>query len=231
MRVCPRIAMNLIKKQSGVRLLTILVVLLPVIGCMQEPSVEEEEPRTEDVASDLLEALDEAGETVREALGGEESVDNSTLEELLPNAVAGLDRIEKESGRIQVMGMSFSAVSVKYAYEDQSIEIDLADLGSLTTLVALGATEWLEIDIDRETDRGFERTRKYRRRGNTYPSYEKLDRDQCEIQICVADRFVIGIEGKGVSMDLCEEARDEIDFRKLERIKKKAEARKRREQR
>ncbi len=207
------------------------MVMSSIMGCMQEPSIEEEEPHSEDVASDLQEALDEAGETVREALGGEESVDYRTLEEILPNAVAGLDRVEREGGRTQVLGMSFTAVSAKYAYEDQSIEIDLADLGSLTSLVALGATEWLETEIDRESHRGFERTRKYRRRGNTYPSYEKMDGDHCEIQICIADRFIIGIEGKRVSMDLCEEARDEIDFRRLERIKKKAEAKKRREQR
>lgn len=222
---------TIINRFTGVRLLAILLVMLPIIGCMQEPPVEKEEPRAEDAVSDLLEALDEAGETVRDALGGEESVDYRALEEILPNEVAGLDRVEREGGRTQVMGMSFSAVSVKYAYADQSIEIDLADLGSLTSLVALGATEWLETDINRESDRGFERTREYRQRGNTYPSYEKVDGDHCEIQICVADRFIISIEGKRVSMDLCEEARDEIDFRELERIKKKAEAKKRREQR
>lgn len=217
-------------RHTGVKFLTILLVMSPILGCVQESPVEKEEDRVEDTVPDLAEVFDQAGEAVRDALGGEESVDYRALEEILPHAIAGLDRVEREGGRTEVLGMSFSAVSVRYAYEDQSIEIALADLGSVTSLVALGATEWLETEINRESHRGYERTRKYRRRGNTYPSYEKVDGDHCEIQICVEDRFIISIEGERVSMDLCEEARDEIDFRKLERIKKKAEAKKRREQ-
>ncbi len=103
------------------------------------------------------------------------------------------------------------------------MEISISELGTLTGIAKIGFTAWLQTEVDRESDRGFERTRKFRSGGKEYPSFEKFegtgDEGNCEIQIWVAERFIVSIQGRNVEMDQCEEARDEISFRQLDRMK------------
>ena len=78
--------------------------------------------------------------------------------------------------------------------------------------------------MDSENDRGFERTGKIRVGGKEYPYYEKFrrtdgDKGTCEIQLWVAERFILKVEGRDVEMEQCEDGRDEINFRKLDRMK------------
>ncbi len=176
----------------------------------------------------LADALEQAGEAIDEVLGGEggtvkEAVDFRELKDLLPEKVDGLERTSSEGERNSVLGMQFSNAQGRYEDGDERIEISISDLGTLSGIAKIPFTAWLQTEVDRESDRGFERTRKFRSGGKEYPSHEKFegtgDEGNCEIQVWVAERFIVSIEGRNVAMDQCEDARDEISFRQLDRMK------------
>ena len=176
----------------------------------------------------IADALEQAGEAIEDALGGEggtvkEAVNFRKLKDLLPEKVDGLERTSSEGERTGVLGMQFSNAKGRYEDGDATMEISISDLGTLTGIARIGFTAWLQAEIDRESDRGFERTRKFRSGGKEYPSFEKFegtgDEGNCEIQVWVAERFIVSIEGRNVEMDQCEDARDEISFRQLDRMK------------
>ncbi len=182
----------------------------------------------EEAPENLADALEQAGEAIEEALGGEggtvkEAVDFRKLKDLLPEELDGLERTSSEGERTGVLGMQFSNAKGKYEDGDEWMEISISDLGTLTGIARIGFTAWLQTEVDRESDRGFERTRKFRSGGKEYPSFEKFegtgDEGNCEIQVWVAERFIVSIQGRNVEMDQCEDARDEISFRQLDRMK------------
>ena len=191
---------------------------------------EDDDDGTDEAPKNLAEAMEKAQEAMQQAFGGEggtvkESVDFRKLQDLLPKDIAGLDRTSYEGERTSIgfLGMQLSNAKAQYEDGDESMEISITDLGTLTGILKMGYTAWLQTEIDRESDRGFERTRKFRSGGKEYPSFEKFegsgDEGHCEIQIWVAERFVVSVEGRNVEMDQCEEARDEISFRQLDRMK------------
>ena len=156
-------------------------------------------------------------------------VDFDELEDLLPDEVDGLDRTEKGGESINILGVAFAVASATYTYDFQSITVSIADLGTLSSFAAQEHGEWLDVEIDRESDRGYERTRKFHSRGKTYPGYEKFethgDGGECAIHVLVEERFVVSIEGEQIEMGQCEEALDKVSFRRLERLRRRAEKR------
>ena len=188
----------------------------------------EEEGSEENPPENLAEALNEAENALQEAFGGEgspvkEAVAHGDLKKLLPDEVDGLDRTSVESERGGAFGIQVSTATGEYEDGDEWLQISIADLGTLTGLARMGYAAWLQTEVDRESDRGFERTRKFRSSGKEYPSFEKFegegDEGDCEIQVWVAERFIVSVEGRNVEMEQCEEARDEISFRQLDRMK------------
>jgi len=143
------------------------------------------------------------------------------LEELLPNRLDGVPLNLTEGQTIDI-GTGLSSVSGQYEDEEQEVTIVIADLAFLSGIAAHAMADWIGEEIDRESDRGFERTSIFHSRRGEYPSYEKYHRDQghesCELHSWVADRFLVAISGDGAAMSVCEEARDRISFRRLERL-------------
>jgi len=197
----------------------------------EEGGGESEENPPESIAEAMEhaeEAMEQAQEAMEQAFGGEggvvkKSVDFRKLKDLLPDEVDGLERTSAEGERTSAMGMQFSQATGEYEDGNQWLEITISDLGTLTGFARMGFAAWLNVEVDRESDSGFERTRKFSAGGKEYPSFEKFEGDgdegDCEIQIWVAERFIVGVEGRNVEMDQCEEARDEISYRQLDRMK------------
>jgi hypothetical protein len=186
---------------------------------MSDAEGSEDEGQGDQPAEDLGDAMSQAQDALQQVFGGgeggtvKEAVDFRELRDLLPESVAGMDRTNVEGERTAVMGMHFSNAKGEYEDGNERIEISISDLGTLTGLARMGYTAWLQTEIDRESDSGFERTRKFRTDGNEYPSFEKFDRrdgdtGNCEIQVWAAERFVVQIQGRNVEMEQCEDARD-----------------------
>ena len=196
----------------------------------EEGEGNEGEESEENPPENLTDAINQAQQAVQDALNPEgeggtvkKSVDFRKLKDMLPDEVDGLDRTSAEGERAGAFGVQISTAKGQYEDGDQWIKIEITDLGTLSGFMLAAQNAWLQTEIDRESDRGFERTRKFSVSGKDYPSFEKFEGDgdegNCEIQIWVAERFIVGVEGRNVEMEQCEEARDEVSYRQLERMR------------
>ena len=206
----------------------------------QEPASTEEErleERIEEEVDDLVEEVEEATAKIEEALSElkghlmdlaekekamREPARLEELEQLLPEEADGLDRIKTDT-RGDLIGLGTAEVSATYADDGVEAKVDIVDTGLLAPLARTFAS-WLDNDIDRESDRGFEQTRPFFTRSAEYPSFESFtrvgDHGECTIMVWVADRYIVALEvaGEGVVLGDCTDVRDELPFRKLERL-------------
>jgi hypothetical protein len=114
------------------------------------------------------------------------------------------------------MGMNISKANADYgdAENNVSLDINITDLGNISGLSGLAAYGWYMVDIDKETETGYEKTFTYK--GNK--GFEKYDNEgkYGEVSILVAKRFVVEVNGNQVTMDQIKAAVDMIDIGKLE---------------
>lgn len=174
-----------------------------------------------DGVSDFARAAEEMQEAVEEMAGGEpvEPVDFRELKEILPEELAGLQRFDHEGQRSGAAGFTVSTASARYRPEDgsyQSIEIELVDAGGLGSFAVMGMAHWLSVEIDRETDSGYERTREY----EGYPALESFEAQNgqvgsADLSIVVERRFVVQLSGTDVTMEDVINAADELDLDRL----------------
>jgi hypothetical protein len=154
--------------------------------------------------------------------GGEavQPVDFRKLTDLLPANLPGLERKNAGGEKSSVMGMATSKAEAEYHADGQSSRIDVSinDLGSVRGLGMLGFN-WLSLDIDKENDQGYERTLKY----EGYPAYEKFERgsdwSRGEMSVFVADRFIVTVDGNGVSNDAIKDALGLVNLDLLEAMR------------
>lgn len=195
----------------------------------------EDPPRPPDPASKMEEATRSLGEAARQgdvreagkamqqmgtALTGSmkiEPVDFRTLKDLLPGSLAGLKRAGTEGSRTNVMGIASSKAEA--TYEDGKggrIVLDVTDVGTLSGVTAM-AFAWVNVEIDKEGDSGYERTTTVRGR----KAYERYDRNARtgELDVVVAGRFIVGARATGVDMKAFQEAVAGLDLDRLEALR------------
>jgi len=143
-------------------------------------------------------------------------VDFRDLKALLPENLGSIKRTNIEGERTAAMGMNISTANADYADQEnnQSIDLKITDLGSVSGLSGLAAYGWYMVDIDKETENGYEKTITYK----SYKGYEKYDNQykSGEISILVAKRFVVEANGNNVDMDQLKVAVNLIDLGKLD---------------
>jgi hypothetical protein len=209
---------------------------VPVLAALALAACGKEEPprpvdpgtKVEQAARQLGEAarqgdVHQAGEAMKqmgEALSGSvkvEPVDFRQLRELLPESIAGLRRTATEGSRTNLVGIASSKVEA--AYEDGKggrIVLEITDVGTLTGVTAM-AFAWVNVEIDREGDSGYERTTTV----NGRKAYERYDRARRagELDVVVAGRFIVGAKATGVDMKVFREAVAKLDLGRLEALK------------
>ena len=196
--------------------------LLPVmllIGCGS--SKEEEEKKDEESVSSLgaLGAVKELAAQAEEIQkkGPVETIDFRKLKDLLPADADGLARKEATGEKNGAAGFNVSTAEGKYGNEDgsETIELTIVDAGGGAMLMGLAA--WSMIEVDKETENGYEKTSKI----GDNKSYEKYDNKEKngEVAVLVNKRFIVTAEGRGVSMEKIKAALDDVDLDKLEDLK------------
>lgn len=174
------------------------------------------------------ESADEAPETMADLFGAMndgktvEPINFRDLQVFLPEDMSGLARTNTEGESGGAMGVKTSSATATYQSEDDGsarATIKIFDTGTLGSAVMLGGYGWLMMEMDKESDQGFERTVAYK----GHPAYEKFTRtsttSQGTMQAVVGKRFVIEIEGRGIEMDALRAAMDRIDVEKLNSMK------------
>ncbi len=143
-------------------------------------------------------------------------IDFRELKSLLPENLGNLKRTNLEGEKTSAMGINVSTANADYSDQEgnQSIQLKVTDMGSISGLSGMAAYGWYMVDIDKENETGYEKTITYK--GNK--GYEKYDNEgkYGELNIFVAKRFVVEANGNSVSMDQMKAAVDMIDIGKLE---------------
>ena len=197
----------------------------------QAPDLSAESPResesTEESSASTVDLTRIAEETVAliQAIRGEapvkEVVDFEQLDRVLPKKLADLPQVSR-TGETNSIGLGLSGVEAEYGDSEASVTLAIFDLAPYSSLSGLLFTEWTRGAIDRQTHQGYERTRHYEEDDNTWPAYERVhiqgDDASCQIKVWVAHRFLVSIEGEGSDESICNEARMDISFRRLERL-------------
>jgi hypothetical protein len=146
---------------------------------------------------------------VVEALPGE------TLKALLPADLPGMKQTDASAERTQAMGFDVSKAEGQYSNDngEASVTITITDIGGIGDSVRTGMAAWTTAQYSRETDSGYEKTIMYKSCKGT-EEYNKNDKNGT-VRILVADRFIVDVEGNGVTMDAIKQALDKIDLAKL----------------
>lgn len=149
--------------------------------------------------------------------GPVETVNFRSLKELLPDDADGLDRKEATGEKNGAAGFTVSTATGKYANDDKSetIELTLVDGGG--TAMMMGLAAWSMIEVDKETENGYEKTGKMGD-NKSYEKYDNTNKDG-EIAVLVNKRFIVTAKGRGVSMDKIKAALEDVDLDKLADLK------------
>ena len=208
----------------------VLVLAATLAGCGKEDS-----PKPADTGSQVGEAaqkmgsamlagdVGQVGEAMKQmggALAGSvqvEPVDFRTLKDLLPENLAGLKRVSSEGSRTKVMGIAASTAEA--VYQDGKggrMKVAITDAGTLTGLAAV-AVAWINVEIDKEGDSGYERTTTIEGR-KAYERYEKATKTG-KLDVVAAGRFLVAAESTGLDMKAFRAAIAKIDLARLDALK------------
>ena len=182
-----------------------------------EETREEAAGQMEDAAAQMQEAAQKMEEAAQKMAKGENVavVDFRQLKELLPEKIAGMDRKTSEGEKTGGFGFTFSTARATYEEDNKRLEVNIADTGGVGMAI-MGMAAWSQMEMDRETEEGYERTTMI----EGYKAFEKYNsRDQRgEISLIVGSRFIVNIEGRNISEKDLQAAVKGIDLAKLEKL-------------
>lgn len=145
-----------------------------------------------------------------------EAVPAATLKDLLPADLPGMKRTDASAERNQAMGVDISTAEGQYEAADgqgANVSITLTDVGSMSGPMRMGMASWAAAQYSRETDTGYEKTTTF----NGYKAFEEYNTQdkQATVRVLVADRFIVEIDGSGITMDALKQMLGKIDLKKL----------------
>ena len=169
-------------------------------------------------------AMAKMGQAVTGAVGGAaqtvatpvEPVDFRDLKAMLPESIGSMKRTSAEGEKSGAMGIVVSHAEGRYENEGNSLRVKITDPGNLSGFAAMAAM-WMNVEVDRETDNGYEKTgsigdRRY---------HEKYDKSakSGEYTMVVGKRYMVEVQGNGVDMATMKKALEQINLAKLESMK------------
>ncbi len=147
--------------------------------------------------------------------GGEpvKVVHQRQLRERLPAEFSGMRRTNAEAGRQAAFGMNVSYAEATYESGRARIEAKISDIGGMGEFIKMAQFAWANAEMERESDRGFERTTKI----DGFPAQESFEFNgqTGNVQIMVDGRLVVEISGSGVPMEKLHEMAKVLDLKKL----------------
>lgn len=190
------------------------VILLSSCGGKKSEEEAAEEPKT--AADAIQQFTDKAKE-----MGNKEAVDPVDFRELkalLPEKTAGLARTEATGEKTGAMGFTVSTAKGKYSNgQDATVDIEIIDTGGIAGVATMAMAAWTMADIDKETTTGYEKTTKI----EGYKAFEKYDNQgkYGEVNVLVADRYIVNVHANSVTADQMKEVVADIDLGKLKDLK------------
>ena len=183
-------------------------------GKKEEEKKEEEEPKTG------LAALQQFADKAKEMQGKEavDPIDFRKLKELLPEEISGFKRTEASGEKSGAMGFTISTAEARYKGDDDaSVKVEIFDTGGVAGVATMSLAAWTMADIDKETENGYEKTTKLEGH-KAFEKYDALNKSG-ELNVLVADRYVVNVNGNNVSVDKLKSILGDMDLEKLADLK------------
>ncbi len=162
-------------------------------------------------------AMDQVKKAIREAgVQPADPVPFRQLQKLLPAELSGAKQSGLEGQTSGAMGLKISKVRAEYKTEETRLTVKILDAAG-TPMAKAFASAWEQVEIDKESTEGYERTLKYQ----GHPALEKL-RSQgphSKFKVVIAKRFLVELDGQGVPMKALKKALGQLDLSKLEKMK------------
>ncbi len=198
------------------KLITLLLLLTAglLVSCgSDDPPASGSETANSESPEDLNATMEEAMSDAMKQMGGDgearEVVDFRKLKELLPESVAGIARTSHNGEKVGAMGFKMSTAEAKYEGEEgQALEVSIIDFAGVA-MVLSSAAAWSSVEIDKETDTGYERTTMI----DGYKAFEEYDgkRKEGQVSIIVGDRYIVTIEGRNIEESTLKAALGQVD--------------------
>ncbi|SKC13385.1 hypothetical protein [Dyadobacter psychrophilus] len=181
---------------------------------------EEQEVDEKEVEKSAVDALQAFADKAKE-MGSREAVDPidfRKLKELMPEKIGGMARTEATGEKSGAMGFTVSTAHAKYKGDgEENMDIEIVDTGGIAGVSTMALAGWSMAEIDKETTTGYEKTTKI----DGYKAFEKYDNEgkSGELNVLVADRFVVNVQGDHITVDQLKDALKDLDLAKLGDLK------------
>ncbi|MBL7977936.1 MAG: hypothetical protein JNN12_06310 [Bacteroidetes Order II. Incertae sedis bacterium] len=166
---------------------------------------EEAQRMGEEVSPEVKQAQKDLKEMIRRP----EPIDFRELKTLFPEKLGVYARVDAGGERTAILGYGLSKAHAFYEGKRGEIKMHLYDSGGLRSVKAVHAG-WLYAQLDRENGTTTERTTTIK----GYPGREKYrsDTQTGELDLVVADRFIVKVSGDNVPLQVLHQALDKIQL-------------------
>lgn len=146
-----------------------------------------------------------------------EVVDHAKLKAQLPESLPGFKRTKFDGQKVSVMGYKMSTAEARFKSDTGgTMQISISDIGGLVDTAKMGVAAWASLDVDKETENGYEKTTKYR----GYKAMEKVDHKEKEasLSLILADRFVVSAKGYKMELGGVKAIVDRLDLKAISKL-------------
>jgi hypothetical protein len=168
-------------------------------------------------SGDTAGAASAAAEGLGALLGGGnrlEPIDVAQLKPFVPETFAGLARRSSEAEKTS-FGLTITRAEGQYGDGcEKDVTLEVIDTGGLGGLMGLAG--WMNVQTERETDDGVERTRK---EGGRMVHERSSKSGSNEFSVVVGERFLVNTRGRGVDLDTLKSGVAALDLGALEAMK------------
>lgn len=156
----------------------------------------------------------EAAAEQKNAGSSSSAVPPQELQNLLPESLGPYRRVEIASSGANAGGFGGSQAEAIYESGDSSIELEVLDLGSAAGLAGIGSA--FNVESNRQTETGYERTSKVNGRMVT----EEWDRSRNKgsYGVLVANRFMVQADGNVANIENLKQAVNAVGIDRLEAL-------------
>lgn len=147
-----------------------------------------------------------------------EPIDFRKLREAMPTELPGFEKEGSEGSKNSAFGINVSEAKQVFRSVDgaKRVRFEITDPGSLAGPFAL-AHMWLNIEVDKETSGGYEKTSTVAGR-RVHEKWSAAGKHG-EVQAVVGKRFLIEVDARGLEMSEVKALLSKIDLGKLEAMK------------
>lgn len=150
-----------------------------------------------------------------------EPIDFRKLKALLPEKLAGMKRSDANGQKVKTGDFSMSMATANYAKESDAEDAPHVDLTitdySAAPGMAEGMASWSKIEIDSESDDGYQKTTKVQ----GHPAFETYEKEgkSGQLQVFVGGRYIVAVSTSNMTPEEMAKVGKELPLEKLAALK------------